>query len=60
MSVCGQSLFGTNNYMKFGNGGIFAVEGSSIAERLMLDGLRIPYKQLLKSRIVIMFRYDFR
>lgn len=54
MSVCGQSLFGSGfNYIKVGNGGLFAIEGASIAEKLMLQDLRIPYKQLLKSKIII-------
>lgn len=54
MAVCGQSLFGSGgNYIKFGNGEILAIEGSTTAERLGLSELRMPYKQILKSRIIL-------
>jgi len=53
MSVCGKSLFGTSNYIKVGNGEFVAIEGATTAERLVLKDLRIPYKQLLKSKVVI-------
>lgn len=54
MAVCGQSLFGSGgNYIKFGNAEIIAVEGSTTAERLGLSELRMPYKQLLKSRVIL-------
>jgi len=54
MPVCGPSLFGSdNNYIKVGNGQLVAVEGSKNAETLNLSDLRIPYKQLLKSKILI-------
>lgn len=53
-TVCGPSLFGNGfNYIKVGNGEIVAIEGSNTRERLPLSDLRIPYKQLLKSRIVL-------
>jgi hypothetical protein len=53
-TVCGASLFGNGfNYIKVGNGEIVAVEGSNTRETLPLSDLRIPYKQLLKSRIVL-------
>jgi hypothetical protein len=53
-SVCGQSLFGSgNNYIKVGNGEFLAIEGSSTAEKLGLSELRMPYKQLLKSKVVL-------
>jgi len=53
--VCGPSLFGTNNsnYIKVGNGEFVAVEGSNLAERLNVSDLRMPYKQILKSRIIL-------
>lgn len=54
MSVCGQSLFGgDNNYIKVGNGSFVAIEGSMTAEKLDLSDLRIPYKQLLKGKVII-------
>lgn len=54
MSVCGQSLFGSgSNYIKVGNGEFVAIEGATTAEKLILSDLRIPYKQLLKSKVII-------
>ncbi len=54
MSVCGQSLFGSgSNYIKVANGSFLAIEGSTIAESLLLSDLRMPYKQLLKGRIIL-------
>jgi hypothetical protein len=53
-TVCGKSLFGNgSNYIKFVNGELIAVDGANTMERLPLSDLRIPYKQLLKSRIVL-------
>lgn len=53
--VCGPSLFGTNNsnYIKVGNGEFVAVEGTNLAERLGVSDLRMPYKQILKSRVIL-------
>lgn len=54
MSVCGQSLFGSgSNYIKVANGSLLAIEGSNIVEKLLLSDLRMPYKQLLKGRIIL-------
>ena len=54
MSCNSSSIFGTsNNYLKFQGGDLIAVEGSNTAERLILSDLRIPYKQLMKSRIIL-------
>lgn len=55
MSVCGPSLFGGagSNYIKVDNGSFVAIEGSNIAEKLLLSDLRMPYKQLLKGRIIL-------
>lgn len=54
MPVCGPSLFGpAMNYIKVGNGEFVAVEGATTAERLILKELRIPYKQLIKSKILL-------
>jgi hypothetical protein len=54
MSVCGTSLFGPSaQYIKTNSGDFIAVEGSSTRERLILSDLRIPYKQILKSRVIL-------
>ena len=53
-SVCGSSLFGSGSqYIKLGNGEFVAVEGSSIFDRMGLSDLRMPYKQLLKGRVIL-------
>lgn len=52
--VCGGSLFGPNSqYIKTNGGDFIATEGSNIRERLMISDLRIPYKQILKSRVIL-------
>ena len=54
MGVCGQSLFGSgSNYIKVSNGSFVAIEGSNTAENLILSNLRMPYKQLLKGRVLL-------
>lgn len=54
MAGCGSSLFGPGSqYIKTNSGDFIATEGSNIRERLMLSDLRIPYKQILKSRIIL-------
>jgi len=54
MACNSSSIFGSsNNYLKFQGGDLIAVEGSNTAERLILSDLRIPYKQLMKSRIIL-------
>lgn len=51
---CGDSLFGPGSqYIKTNNGDFIAIQGSDTVERLMLSDLRIPYKQLLKSKIIL-------
>lgn len=53
-SVCGASLFGaTSQYIKVGNGEFLAIEGSNTRDRLQVSDLRMPYKQLLKSRVIL-------
>lgn len=53
-SVCGASLFGsTSQYIKVGNGEFIAIEGANTRERLLVSDLRMPYKQLLKSRVIL-------
>ena len=54
MAGCGNSLFGpSNQFIKTNAGDFVSVDGSNIRERLILSDLRIPYKQILKSRIVL-------
>jgi hypothetical protein len=54
MAVCGNSLFGDNNrYIKVGNGEFVAIDGSKTMEKLGLSELRIPYKQVLKGRVIL-------
>jgi hypothetical protein len=55
MAICsGASLFGsTSQYIKVGNGEFIAIEGSTTRDRLLVSDLRMPYKQLLKSRVIL-------
>jgi hypothetical protein len=55
MSVgCSGNLFGNRSQFIKTNGGDFiAVEASNTRERLILSDLRIPYKQILKSRVIL-------
>ena len=54
MSSCGQSLFGQGSqYIKVKDGSFVAIEGANIAEKLLLSDLRMPYKQLLKGRVIL-------
>ena len=55
MSICGgQSLFGAQSqYIKVSNGEFLAINGSTTADRLSVSDLRMPYKQLLRSRVIL-------
>lgn len=55
MAVCGPSLFGTgnSNYIKVGNGEFVAVENVNLIERQKVSDLRMPYKQLLRGRVIL-------
>lgn len=54
MAICKSTLFGnTSQYIKVGNGEFVAIEGSSTFDRLGLSDLRMPYKQLLKGRVIL-------
>jgi hypothetical protein len=51
---CGSSLFGPGGqYIKTNAGDIVATDGANVREKLMLSDMRIPYKQILKSRVVL-------
>ena len=48
------SIFGnTNQFIKIQNSDFVAIEGVNTVERLIGGDIRIPYKQLLKSRVVL-------
>lgn len=50
----GNSLFGAaQSYIKFLNSDAVAINGSNVTERMILSDLRIPYKQILKSRVIL-------
>jgi hypothetical protein len=52
--TCGANLFGTKaQFIKTNGGDFVAVDGSGIRERIILSDLRIPYKQILKSRVIL-------
>ena len=55
MAICtGASLFGNRGqYITFKNDNIVAIEGMNTVEKFLAGDIRIPYKQLLKSRIVL-------
>lgn len=54
MALCKSSLFGNSSqYIKVGNGEFVAIEGSSTFDRMGLSDLRMPYKQLLKGRVIL-------
>lgn len=48
-----ESAFGSNQYIKINNSDFVAIQGSITMERLLMGDIRIPYKQLLKSRIIL-------
>jgi hypothetical protein len=50
---CG-TIFGSGaQYIKVNGGDFIAVDGANIVDRLTVSDLRMPYKQLLKSRILL-------
>lgn len=55
MAICnGQSIFGNRSqYIRFKNDNIVAVEGMNTVETFLAGDIRMPYTQLLKSRIVL-------
>lgn len=51
---CGASLFGASSqYIKTNAGDIIATDGANVREKLILSDMRIPYKQILKSRVIL-------
>jgi hypothetical protein len=54
MAGCGSSLFGqSSQYIKISGGDFVAIEGASTRDKLTVSDLRMPYKQILKSRIIL-------
>jgi len=54
MAGCGASLFGNSSqFIKINGGDFVAIQGSDTKERLITSDLRMPYKQILKSRIIL-------
>lgn len=50
----GSSLFGNrSSYIKTNGGDIIATDGAETREKQILNDLRIPYKQILKSRVML-------
>jgi hypothetical protein len=45
-----------DQYIKFLNGDLVPIEGSNTIDKQILNDLRIPYKQLLRSRIIFKTR----
>lgn len=51
---CGSNLFGVSSqYIKMNAGDMIATDGSNVREKLSYSDMRIPYKQILKSRIIL-------
>jgi hypothetical protein len=51
---CSSNLFGASSqYIKTNAGDIIATDGANIREKLILSDMRIPYKQILKSRVIM-------
>jgi len=54
MAGCGASLFGNSSqFIKINGGDFVSIQGSDTRERLITSDLRMPYKQILKSRIIL-------
>ena len=54
MGSCGNSLFGKGSqYIKINGGDFIAVEGSNTVEKLITSDIKMPYKKLLKGRVIL-------
>ena len=50
----GTSIFGNKSqYIKLQNSDFVAIEGANTIERLIGSDIRIPYRQILKSRVIL-------
>jgi len=53
-SIGPNSILGLNNsFIKYTGGDVVAQEGPTTLERLQLSDLRIPYKQIIKTRVIL-------
>lgn len=51
---CSSNLFGVSSqFIKTNAGDIVATDGANIREKLVLSDMRIPYKQIMKSRVIL-------
>jgi hypothetical protein len=51
---CSSSIFGASaQYIKVSGGDFIAIEGAQTVDRLTVSDLRMPYKQLLRSRVIL-------
>jgi hypothetical protein len=51
---CQSSLFGASaQYIKVSGGDFIAIDGANTVDRLTVSDLRMPYKQLLRSRVIL-------
>ena len=51
---CGGNLFGpSSQFIKTNGGDLIATEGASTREKMILSDLRMPYKQIIKGRVVL-------
>ena len=54
MSCCGNNLLGGNNkVIKYYGSDLIAVDGSNTVARLPLGDIRIPYRQVINSQIIL-------
>lgn len=54
MATCQSSLFGNQSqYIKVNGGDFVAIQGANTFEKLIISDLRMPYKQILKSRVIL-------
>ena len=55
MLNCSGSIFATTTqqYIKIMGGDFVAISGSDVMEKLITSDLKIPYKQILKGRVVL-------
>jgi len=49
----GSALLSSQQHLKYYQNNLIAVNGPNISEKLLLENIRIPYKQILKSRIIL-------
>ena len=54
MACCGQSVFGTTSpYIRIMGGDFVAIDGANAVEKLITNDLRIPYTQIMKSKVTL-------